>query len=77
MGGVGDYAGYLYICGVGVRGFGDSGFAMLQSIACHARRVAKIFDAAGLHIQKTYGNYQLQPFRREESPRLILVAQKK
>ncbi len=37
----------------------------------------RLFDAAGLEIRKTYGDYQLQPFRRESSPRLILVAQPK
>ena len=35
----------------------------------------RIFGAAGLHIQKAYGDYQLQPFHPENSPRLILVAQ--
>ncbi|MCB0563741.1 MAG: methyltransferase domain-containing protein [Phaeodactylibacter sp.] len=35
----------------------------------------RLFGAAGLRILKTYGDYQLRPFHREESPRLILVAQ--
>ncbi|MCB9050291.1 MAG: methyltransferase domain-containing protein [Lewinellaceae bacterium] len=35
----------------------------------------RLFEAAGLRILKTYGDYQLQPFNREESPRLILSAQ--
>ena len=37
----------------------------------------RMFSAAGLDIQKTYGDYQLQPFHRKESTRLILVAQNK
>lgn len=34
----------------------------------------RLFDAAGLRILKTYGDYQLQPYNWMESPRLILVA---
>ena len=34
----------------------------------------RLFKRAGLVIQKTYGDYQLQPFSRDSSPRLILIA---
>ncbi|MEQ8704616.1 MAG: methyltransferase domain-containing protein [Phaeodactylibacter sp.] len=34
----------------------------------------RLFAAAGLHILRTYGDYQLQPYNWMESPRLILVA---
>ncbi len=34
----------------------------------------RLFAAAGLHIVKTYGDYQLQPFDPENSPRLIVEA---
>ena len=35
----------------------------------------RLFNAAGLHIYKTYGDYQLRPFNLDESPRLIIAAQ--
>lgn len=35
----------------------------------------RLFSLAGLRIQKTYGDYRLQAFHRENSPRLIMVAQ--
>lgn len=34
----------------------------------------RLFNAAGLHLIQTYGDYQLQPHNWMESPRLILVA---
>lgn len=37
----------------------------------------RLFDLAGLQITNTYGNYQLNPFRETESPRLIMTAQQK
>jgi len=35
-----------------------------------------LFEPNGLHIRQCYGNYQLEPFELETSPRLILVAEK-
>jgi hypothetical protein len=36
-----------------------------------------LFEPNGLRIRRLYGNYELHPFDRETSPRLILVAEKK
>ena len=35
-----------------------------------------LFHPNGLHIRQFYGNYELKPFDREHSPRLIVVADK-
>jgi cyclopropane fatty-acyl-phospholipid synthase-like methyltransferase len=37
----------------------------------------RFFDAAGLHIINTFGNYDLVPFDHDNSDRLILIAKKK
>lgn len=52
---------------------------------CYHERVAafgladfkKIFGAAGLTLKETFGDYQLRPFDPEQSPRLILIFEKK
>ena len=36
-----------------------------------------IFDACGFEIENTFGDYQLNPFDKEESSRLIVLAKKK
>jgi SAM-dependent methyltransferase len=36
-----------------------------------------LFEPNDLHIRDIYGNYQLEPFDPEHSPRLVLVAEKK
>jgi SAM-dependent methyltransferase len=35
-----------------------------------------LFQPNGLHIRQLYGNYQLEPFDPDNSPRLILIAEK-
>lgn len=35
----------------------------------------RLLGAAGLKLKKAYGDYQLQPFDKRESPRLILIAE--
>lgn len=37
----------------------------------------RLFEQAGLLIEKIYGSYQLQPFDNTQSPRIILVSRKK
>lgn len=36
----------------------------------------KLFDAAGLHIEHIFGNYELVPFIHTESPRQVIIARK-
>lgn len=36
-----------------------------------------IFETCGFNIESTFGDYQLNPFNKEESSRLIIIAKKK
>lgn len=60
--------------------FSDNGedFSFCESVkALQLKEFENYFSKSGLHIKAIFGNYNLAPFDKNSSERLILIAQKK